>query len=93
MAGVKKALLSEVTPPVESTESKVTIVGVGQVGMAVAFSILTQVGKCLKYLCLFLNISLLIGNFYRYCFDRLHSRQTPRRNDGFAAWIFIHEKS
>lgn len=48
MAGIKENLLFEVTSPVQSTESKVTVVGVGQVGMAVAFSILTQVNKIYK---------------------------------------------
>lgn len=40
---VKESLLYEVAPPVETTANKVTVVGVGMVGMACAFSILTQV--------------------------------------------------
>lgn len=36
-------LLKVVVPPPESAGSKITIVGVGQVGMACAISILTQV--------------------------------------------------
>lgn len=39
----KQALLTSVSPPVVSSGNKVTVVGVGQVGMACAFSILTQV--------------------------------------------------
>ncbi|GLV33927.1 Lactate dehydrogenase [Carabus blaptoides fortunei] len=38
----KMALLSHVADPVTSSGNKVTVVGVGQVGMACAFSILTQ---------------------------------------------------
>lgn len=40
---VKDSLMSPVSPPVMTSGSKVTVVGVGQVGMACAFSILTQV--------------------------------------------------
>lgn len=46
MAGAgetKDLLLSEVAPHVKDTETKVTVVGVGQVGMACVFSILAQV--------------------------------------------------
>uniref|UniRef100_A0A4D5R8X2 L-lactate dehydrogenase n=1 Tax=Scolopendra viridis TaxID=118503 RepID=A0A4D5R8X2_SCOVI len=42
MATIKEKLLTQVEPPVSVAHSKVTIVGVGQVGMACAFSILTQ---------------------------------------------------
>uniref|UniRef100_A0A646QFM7 L-lactate dehydrogenase n=1 Tax=Hemiscolopendra marginata TaxID=943146 RepID=A0A646QFM7_9MYRI len=42
MATIKDKLLSQVEPPVAVAQTKVTIVGVGQVGMACAFSILTQ---------------------------------------------------
>jgi hypothetical protein len=38
-----ETLFSQVADPVTSSGNKVTIVGVGQVGMACAFSILTQV--------------------------------------------------
>lgn len=40
---VKESLMYEIAEPVSSSGNKVTIVGVGQVGMACAFSILTQV--------------------------------------------------
>lgn len=43
MASIKEKLFSEVAEPVERSYNKVTVVGVGQVGMACAFSILTQV--------------------------------------------------
>lgn len=43
MSATREALVAEVSPPVEVSGNKVTIVGVGQVGMACAFSILTQV--------------------------------------------------
>jgi L-lactate dehydrogenase len=42
MSTIKNSLLTEIVPPVSSSGNKVTIVGVGQVGMACAFSILTQ---------------------------------------------------
>ncbi|KAJ8877438.1 hypothetical protein PR048_021892 [Dryococelus australis] len=42
MTSVKEKLFTQVAQPKESSGSKVTIVGVGQVGMACAFSILTQ---------------------------------------------------
>lgn len=43
MSSTRDALVVEVSPPVEVSGNKVTVVGVGQVGMACAFSILTQV--------------------------------------------------
>lgn len=43
MASIKEQLLSDFNDTVVSTANKVTVVGVGQVGMACAFSILTQV--------------------------------------------------
>lgn len=45
LGDTKMALLSHVADPVTSSGNKVTVVGVGQVGMACAFSILTQVSK------------------------------------------------
>ncbi|XP_069686621.1 L-lactate dehydrogenase-like isoform X2 [Periplaneta americana] len=42
MSSTAKTLLSQVTDPVTTSGNKVTVVGVGQVGMACAFSILTQ---------------------------------------------------
>lgn len=42
MASVKEQLLSTVTEPVATGKNKITIVGVGQVGMACAFSILSN---------------------------------------------------
>lgn len=43
MGSVKDELLSTVAEPVEAGRNKITVVGVGQVGMACAFSILTNV--------------------------------------------------
>lgn len=43
MATVKETLLNEITPATTTSGNKVTIVGIGAVGMACAFSILTQV--------------------------------------------------
>lgn len=43
MASVKEQLLTTVTEPVATGKNKITIVGVGQVGMACAFSILSHV--------------------------------------------------
>ncbi|KAJ8668728.1 hypothetical protein QAD02_010391 [Eretmocerus hayati] len=42
MASVKEQLLSTVTEPQATGRNKITVVGVGQVGMACAFSILTN---------------------------------------------------
>ena len=39
---VEKELLQEIVPALKTSGSKVTVVGVGQVGMACAFSLLTQ---------------------------------------------------
>lgn len=50
---VKDSLLYEVAPPVASSANKVTVVGVGMVGMACAFSILTQVIMCRNRLAFF----------------------------------------
>lgn len=47
MSATRDALVAEVSPPVEVSGNKVTVVGVGQVGMACAFSILTQVRNVL----------------------------------------------
>lgn len=43
MASIKEQLLSEVAESDACSTNKVTVVGIGQVGMACAFSILTQV--------------------------------------------------
>lgn len=43
MASVKDELLSRITEPATTGRNKITVVGVGQVGMACAFSILTNV--------------------------------------------------
>lgn len=43
MSEVKAKLLTQIAEPMTSSGNKVTVVGIGQVGMACAFSILTQV--------------------------------------------------
>lgn len=43
MAAIKEQLFSEVAESGAHSSNKVTVVGIGQVGMACAFSILTQV--------------------------------------------------
>lgn len=43
MASIKEQLFSEVAESDAQSNNKVTVVGIGQVGMACAFSILTQV--------------------------------------------------
>lgn len=43
MSTLREKLLSKVTEPVATGKDKITVVGVGQVGMACAFSILTNV--------------------------------------------------
>lgn len=47
-ACTKLALLTQVSKPALKTGYKVTVVGVGSVGMAAAITILTQVSKHLK---------------------------------------------
>lgn len=42
MATLRETLLDQIAEPVTSSGNKVTVVGIGQVGMACAFSILTQ---------------------------------------------------
>jgi L-lactate dehydrogenase len=42
MASTEEKIKNQVQPPISNSGSKVTIVGVGQVGMACAFSIMTQ---------------------------------------------------
>ena len=41
----RDALFHEITPEVATPHSKITVVGVGQVGMACAYSIMQQVCK------------------------------------------------
>lgn len=41
----KETLLKSIAPPVVTSGNKMTVVGAGQVGMAVAISLLTQVIK------------------------------------------------
>lgn len=50
MATIKEQLFSEVAESDPSYVNKVTVVGIGQVGMACAFSILTQVFICFFFL-------------------------------------------
>ena len=40
---IKESLMDEVVKPLASSGNKITVVGIGQVGMACVFSILTQV--------------------------------------------------
>lgn len=43
MAAIVDKLMTQIAEPSKSSGNKITVVGVGQVGMACAFSILTQV--------------------------------------------------
>ena len=43
MASTKEALMTEVVASQPTSQSKISVVGVGQVGMAAAFSIMQQV--------------------------------------------------
>lgn len=63
MSPIKKDLFVEVAESVSSPVNKVTVVGVGQVGMACAFSILAQVSawrNCEKFNWLFDLIDLIV---------------------------------
>lgn len=42
MSETQRSLLTEIAPPRPWSDNKITVVGAGQVGMACAFSILTQ---------------------------------------------------
>lgn len=42
MASVPEMLMEQIQPPLTTSGGKVSVVGVGQVGMACAFSLLTQ---------------------------------------------------
>lgn len=50
MSTIKAKLFSEVAEPGAKSNNKVTVVGIGQVGMACAFSILTQVSIIRQFL-------------------------------------------
>lgn len=41
--GVKEKLMESIAPRMESPHAKITVVGVGEVGMACAFSVVLQV--------------------------------------------------
>ena len=71
MASVKEQLLSTVTEPAVTGHNKITVVGVGQVGMACAFSILTNVRIILFIHCL--SITYTKNFFYNtlYCENRV----------------------
>lgn len=57
MASIKEQLFSEVAEGDAHSNNKVTVVGIGQVGMACAFSILTQVCESIfLYICFFFSI-------------------------------------
>lgn len=43
MTSIKARLLSTVVQPISTGRNKITVVGVGQVGMACAFTLLTNV--------------------------------------------------
>lgn len=59
MASIKEQLFHEVAESDASPTNKVTVVGIGQVGMACAFSILTQVFIIPSFISVFTNIYYL----------------------------------
>lgn len=61
---------------VDDTGNKVTVVGVGQVGMAAVFSLLTQVRNCILCLYFSLKMPLLLYDMFRLITRRL--RAAPR---------------
>lgn len=74
MSTLKEKLMSVVTPPVSTGRNKVTVVGVGQVGMACAFSILTNVSqkisKTAQIIIFSLNtITWILARLERCCAD------------------------
>lgn len=99
MTTIKDQLLSTVIQPVLTGRNKITVVGVGQVGMACAFSILTNVSY--HYLSNLLSsdrIIQIIINFIiaarieRCGISRCDGGQIERRDDGFAARQCVFEK-
>ena len=56
MPSIKDSMMVEVSPPCDHPQSKVTVVGTGQVGMAAAFCMMSQV-SLLKNCCILLLFS------------------------------------
>jgi L-lactate dehydrogenase len=50
MAFIANDLMTKIAEPSKTSGNKVTVVGVGQVGMACAFSLLTQVNTHVMYI-------------------------------------------
>lgn len=67
-SNIKEQLFHEVSESNVSPTNKVTVVGVGQVGMACAFSILTQVFIILFYVILIRN-KVFYSLYAIYCFQ------------------------
>jgi hypothetical protein len=66
MASIREELFQAVADDTETiSNNKVTVVGIGAVGMASAFSILTQVGRKLFLNIFFILITILISLFFR----------------------------
>lgn len=83
MTSLNEKLLSTVVEPTSNGKNKVTVVGVGQVGMACAFSILTNVSK------LFI-VSFLIYDKITCKLDMKSQRETEKDiciNLYFMCWI------
>lgn len=68
MAPIKESLLNQVAPTASRTNNKVTVVGIGQVGMACAFSILTQVSVAMSPYCITFLFHFMRSRFVAECF-------------------------
>lgn len=62
MTSLNEKLLSTVVEPTSNGKNKVTVVGVGQVGMACAFSILTNVSESFNVSFLIYDCKISFGN-------------------------------
>lgn len=61
MSVTREELLKQVAESPATSGNKVTVVGIGQVGMACAFSILTQVRKIYITMLLFAKIFIIFS--------------------------------
>lgn len=91
MATVQEKLLTAVYEEEHTAPSKVTIVGVGQVGMACAYSIMQQVGLyILMYTSISQILSLLLNEPF-LCFSYYFPFLSPCRSNFFNLFIPISE--
>lgn len=90
---LKSKLMMEIAEPMTSSGNKVTVVGIGQVGMACAFSILTQVSWPHNSWIIRILIQVLFSErIQRSSPHRCKRGQAPGWNAGSAARFRLHEE-